>query len=116
MTIGHVVLRNEICSISDKIYLTMFATSKGTLTLGERFSIWNGEREDTGYVTTFPARILRMGLLSARMDGDVIVALLENNAEIQECSISLTNDRPRKHGNFDIPFELTEGCVINFVS
>ena len=51
-----------------------------------------------------------MGLFSARMAGDVTVALLENDVEIQECSISLIND------NFDIPFEVTEGCVINFVS
>ena len=33
-----------------------------------------------------------------------------------ECRISLTNDRPRKHDNFDVLFEVKDGSVINFVS
>ena len=44
-----------------------------------------------------------MGLSSARKAGNVTVALLVNNVEIPECRVSLTNDRPRKHDNFDIP-------------
>ena len=61
MAIGHDVLRNEIGSISNKIYLRIFAESKGTLTWGERFSFGNSGREEAGYVTMFPARILGMG-------------------------------------------------------
>ena len=49
VAIDHDVLRNEISNISDKIYLTIFAESKGALTWGERFSFGNGGREDTGY-------------------------------------------------------------------
>ena len=64
----------------------------------------------------FPVRFLGMGLSSARTDGDVIVAPLVNIVEIPECRASLTNDRPRKHDNFDIPFEVTEGSHIKFVS
>ena len=88
VAINYDVLQNRIGSICDKIYLTIFAKSKGALTWGEQFSIENGEREDTGYITTFPASILRMGLLSARRPDDVTAALLENNSEAQEYSIS----------------------------
>ena len=31
-------------------------------------------------------------------------------------SVSLNNDRPKKNDNFDNPFEVIEGSVINFVS
>ena len=65
VAINYDVLRNRICSISDKIYLTLFAESKGALMWGERFSFGNGGREDTGYVTMFPVCILGMGLSSA---------------------------------------------------
>ena len=61
VAIGHDILRNEIGSIRDKIYLTIFAESKDALTLGERFFFWNGEREVKGYVTMFPVRISRYG-------------------------------------------------------
>ena len=57
-----------------------------------------------------------MGMSSARNAYGVTVALLVNNIEIPECKVSLTNDRQRKHDNFDFPFEVTEGSVINFVS
>ena len=50
MAINYDVLRNRIGSISDKIYLTIFAESKGALTWVERFSFGNVGREDTGYV------------------------------------------------------------------
>ena len=112
----HGVLQNEIGSISDNIYLTIYSESKGALTWGERFSSRNGGREDTGYVTMFLVRILGMGLSSARKAGGVTVALPVNIVEIPNCKVSLTNDRPRKHDNFDIPFEETEWSVINFVS
>ena len=58
----HGVLQNEIGSISDNIYLTIYSESKGALTWGERFSFGNGGREDTGYVIMFPVRIFGMGL------------------------------------------------------
>ena len=116
VAISHDVLRNKIGSISDKMYRTIFAESKGALKLGERFSSGNGGREDSGYVTMFPACILGMGLSLARRAGDITVALLVNNVDIQEYSFSLTYDRPRMHYNFDIQFEVTEGSVINFVS
>ena len=51
MAINYDISRNRIGSISVKIYLTIFAESKGALTWGERFSFGNGGREDTGYVT-----------------------------------------------------------------
>ena len=66
------------------------------------------------YVSLFC--ILGMGLSSTRRAIDVNVALLVNIVEIPKCSDSLTNNRSRKHCNFDIPFEVTEGSVINFVS
>ena len=109
------MLQNRI-GISDTIYLTIFAESKGALTWGERFSFVNGGREDTEHVTMFPIRILCMGLSSAGKAGDVTVALLVNNVKIPECRVSLTNYRSRKHDNFDILFKVTEGSIINFVS
>ena len=78
------------------------------------FSFGNGGREDTRYVTMFPVHVLGMGLSSSRKAGDVTVALLVNNVEIQEYRASLTNDRPRKH-DFDISFEVKQGSVIDFV-
>ena len=96
MAINYGVLQNRIGSISDKIYLTIFAEIEGAFTWGERFSFGNGGREDTGYVTMFPVRILGMGLSSARKAGDVTAALLINNVEIPECRVSLTIHRPKK--------------------
>ena len=90
VAISHDVLRNEIGSISDKMYRTIFAESKGAPKLGERFSSGNGGREDSGYVTMFPACILGMGLSLARRAGDITVALLVNNVDIQEYSVSPT--------------------------
>ena len=63
VAINYDVLRNRIGSISGNIHLTLYAESKGALTWGERFSFGNGGREDTGYFTMFPVRILGMGLL-----------------------------------------------------
>ena len=88
------LLRNEIGSISDKIYRTIFAESKDALTWGEQFSFGNEGREDTGYVTIFPVRILGMGLSSARKAGNVTGALLWIMARFQnEGLLSLTIDK-----------------------
>ena len=116
VAINYDVLQNRISSNNDKIYLTIFAESKGAQTWNERFSFGNDGREDIWYVTMFPERILCMCLYFARKAGDVTVALLVNYVEIPKCRVSLTKDRPRKDDNFDIPFEVTEGSVINFVS
>ena len=91
VAINYDVLQNGIGRFSDKIYLTIFAESKGALMWGEQFSFVNGGREDTGHVTMFPVRILGMGLLTARKACDVTVALLLNNVKIPEWWVSLTN-------------------------
>ena len=110
------LLRNEIGSISDKIHRTIFAESNGALTWGGQFSFGNGGREDTGYVTMFPVRILGMGLSSARKTDNVTGALLWIMARFQnEGFLSLTIDK-ESMTLFYIPFEVTEGSVINFVS
>ena len=84
--------------------------------MGEHLPLGMLEEKTQGMLLCFPVRILGMGLSSTRRASDVTVALLVNIVEIPECSVSLTNNRSRKHGNFDIPFEVTEGSVINFVS
>ena len=62
VAINYDVLQNRIGSIRDNIYLTIYAESKGALTWSGRLSFGNGGREDTGYVTMFPVRILGRGL------------------------------------------------------
>ena len=116
MAIGHDLLRNEIGSISDKINLKIFAESKGALRWGEHLPLGMVGEKTQGMLLCFPVCILGMGLSSTRRASDVTVALLVNNVEIPKCSVSLANNRSRKHGNFDIPFEVTEGSVINLVS
>ena len=62
VAINHDVLQNKVGSISDKIYLTIFAEGKGALAWVEQFYFESDMREDTAYDTMVSVCILGMGM------------------------------------------------------
>ena len=113
LTISNRLLRNSVENMKDKI--SIFAESKGALVEDEVFSFGNGGRADgAGYVMMRRGRILGMGLASKRQSGEVSVGISVDEKILPDCEITL-HTTPRKHDNFDKPFIVNAGSVINFV-
>ena len=115
LTIDNRLLRNSIDNIKDKLVISIFAESKGVLMENEIFSFGNGGREDgAGYVMMRRGQILGIGLASKRQSGEVTVGISVDEKILPGCEITL-HTTPRKHDNFDKPFIVGAGSVINFV-
>ena len=113
LTINNSLLQNSINNMKDII--SIFAESKGALVENEVFSFGNGGRADgAGYVMMRRGRILGIGLASKRKSGEVAVGISVNEKLLPGCEITL-HTTPRKHDNFDTPFIVKPGSVINFV-
>ena len=99
-----------------KSTVTISAESKGALTAGELFSFGNGGRQNgVGYVVMRRGHITGISLSSERSSGEVKVGVSVNGTVLRGCEITL-HTTPRKHDNFDRPFLVDAGSVINFVS
>ena len=99
-----------------KLIITISAESKGSLIKGKVFSFGNGGKEKgVGYVVMRSGHITGISLSSERSSGEVRVGVLVNGVDLNWCEITL-NTTPRKHDNFDKPFFVDFGSVINFVS
>lgn len=99
-----------------KSTITISAESKGALQENEVFSFGNGGREiGAGYVVMRTGYITGISLSSDRTAGEVRVGVLVDGVVLRFCEITL-HTTPRKHDNFDTPFLVNAGSVINFVS
>lgn len=113
LTINNRLLKNSIENMKDII--SIFAESKGALVEDEVFSFGNGGREGgAGYVMMRRGQILGIGLASKRQSGVVSVGISVDEKILTGCEITL-HTTPRKHDNFDKPFIVEAGSVINFV-
>ena len=115
LTINNRLLRNSINNLKDKLVISIFAESKGAVVENEVLSFGNGGREDgAGYVMMRRGQILGIGLASKRQSGEVTVGISVDEKILPGCEITL-HTTPRKHDNFDKPFIVEAGSVINFV-
>ena len=102
--------------VNKKSYITIGAETKGALTNGKVFSFGNAGREKgVGYVMMRDGYITSIGLSSERVGGEVRVGVLVNGEILNWCEITL-HTTSKKHDNFDTPFFVNVGSVINFVS
>ena len=114
MTIEHHVTKGKVEKLKSTI--TISAESKGALVSGELFSFGNGGRQNgVGYVVMKRGHITGISLSSERSSGEVEVGVSVNGTVLGGCEITL-NTTPRKHDNFDRPFLVDAGSVINFIS
>ena len=99
-----------------KSIITISAETKGTLSVGKVFSFGNaGRQKGVGYVMMRRGYITGISLSSERSSGTVRVGVLTNGDILAGCEITLYTTS-RKHDNFDTPFFVEAGSVINFVS
>lgn len=114
MAIEHNIIKGNVENLKSAI--TISAESKGSLVNREVFSFGNGGRQDSvGYVVMRRGHITGISLSSERASGEVRVGVLVNGLVLSGCEITLYTT-PRKHDNFDKPFLVNPGSVINFVS
>jgi len=115
------ITRTNIHGISKKIEnlkssITITAESKGSLQAGKYFSFGNaGKQEGVGYVVMRRGYITGISVSSERASDEVRIGVTANGQELAGCEITL-HTTPRKHDNFDKPFLVEAGDVINFVS
>ena len=116
LTTNNSLLQNSIENImKQKLVISIFAESKGALVENEVLSFGNGGKKDgTGYVMMRRGQIVGMGLASKRQSGEVTVGISVDEKILAGCEITLYTT-PRKHDNFDTPFIVEAGSVIDFV-
>jgi len=116
LTIDNRLIQNKVDNFKDNMVISIFAESKGTILQNEIFSFGNGGREaGAGYVMMRRGQLLGIGLSSKRQNGVVSVGISVDGTLLDGCEITL-HTTPRKHDNFDKPFIVEAGSVINFVS
>ena len=101
---------------SQKRTITISAESKGALVAREVFSFGNaGKSNSIGYVVMRRGHITGISVSSERSVGEIRVGVTVDGDILQGCEITL-HTTPRKHDNFDNPFLVEAGSVINFIS
>lgn len=109
-------LDNILQNVHTNEYITIYAESKGSLSRDKMFSFGNGGRERTaGYVMMKDGYIISMGLSCEKSKDEVRVTVMVDGEVLSGCIVYL-EDTQSVHRDFDKPFLVKAGSVINFLS